>query len=77
MKFDKRSVTHYRSLMKIEHPQCIQREILPPGLSVTKAAIQLAVSRPTLSNLLNGNAALSPRWRCGWKRHSGPAKRIC
>ncbi len=33
--------------------------IVPAGLSVTDAAIALQVSRPALSNLLNGKAALS------------------
>ncbi len=33
--------------------------IVPAGLSVTAAAIALGVSRPTLSSLLNGKAALS------------------
>ena len=33
--------------------------IIPAGLSVTDAAIALQVSRPALSNLLNGKAALS------------------
>jgi len=33
--------------------------IVPAGLSVTAAATALHVSRPALSNLLNGKAALS------------------
>ena len=33
--------------------------VVPTGLSVTDAAIALQVSRPALSNLLNGKAALS------------------
>ncbi len=33
--------------------------IVPAGLSVTAAAAALQVSRPALSNLLNGKAALS------------------
>jgi addiction module HigA family antidote len=33
--------------------------IVPAGLSVTDAASALRVSRPALSNLLNGKAALS------------------
>lgn len=44
-----------------EHPgTLIRAKVIPPGMSVTKAAEVLGVSRPTLSNLLNGNAALSP-----------------
>lgn len=43
------------------HPgDFIRTEIIAPaGLSVTDAAIALQVSRPALSNLLNGKAALS------------------
>jgi addiction module HigA family antidote len=43
------------------HPgSYIRGEIIPPGLTVTAAAKLLGVGRPALSNLLNGNAALSP-----------------
>ena len=38
----------------------IRQTILPAELSVKKAAEMLGVGRPALSNLLNGNAALSP-----------------
>lgn len=38
----------------------IRKNVIPSGMSVTKAADLLNVSRPTLSNLLNGNASLSP-----------------
>ncbi len=43
------------------HPgDFIRTEIIAPAaLSVTDAAIALQVSRPALSNLLNGRAALS------------------
>src|SRR5271168_5127800 len=43
------------------HPgDFIRTEIIEPaGLTVTAAAIALRVSRPTLSNLLNGKANLS------------------
>ncbi len=43
------------------HPGATLREdILPAlGLSATKAAEQLNVSRPTLSRVLNGHAAIS------------------
>lgn len=37
----------------------IKAEVIPAGMSVTKAADLLDVGRPALSNLLNGNAALS------------------
>ena len=39
----------------------IRQQVIPPGMSVTEAAQRLGVSRPTLSNLLNGKASLSPR----------------
>ena len=43
------------------HPGAyIKAEVLPKGLSVKAAAELLGVGRPALSNLLNGNAALSP-----------------
>ena len=42
------------------HPGILIRaEVIPFGMSVTKAAQLMAVGRPALSNLLNGNAALS------------------
>ena len=37
----------------------IKAEVIPHGMSVTKAAQLMGVGRPALSNLLNGNAALS------------------
>lgn len=49
--------------MKPVHPGgFIRRSVLPDGLSVTAAAAAkaLSVGRPALSNLLNGNASLSP-----------------
>ena len=39
----------------------IRQEVLPKGMSVTEAAKRLGVSRPALSNLLNGKAVLSPK----------------
>lgn len=38
----------------------IRQDVLPAGMSITEAAKRLGVSRPTLSKLLNGQAALSP-----------------
>jgi addiction module HigA family antidote len=38
----------------------IKKSVLPAGMSVKKAAELLGVGRPALSNLLNGNASLSP-----------------
>ena len=44
----------------IPHPGILIRaEVIPPKMPVTKAAQLLGVGRPALSNLLNGNAALS------------------
>ncbi|VVE51245.1 addiction module antidote protein, HigA family [Pandoraea iniqua] len=44
----------------IPHPGTrIRAEIIPQGMSVTKAAQLIGVGRPALSNLLNGNASLS------------------
>ncbi len=52
-------------MMRMERPahpgQFIKMEVIQPlGLSVTKAAKVLGVTRPALSALLNGRAALSP-----------------
>lgn len=45
----------------VPHPGVrIKAEVIPAGMSVTKAAELMGVGRPALSNLLNGNAALSP-----------------
>jgi addiction module HigA family antidote len=45
----------------IQHPGMrIKSEVIPAGMSVTKAAELMGIGRPALSNLLNGNAALSP-----------------
>lgn len=42
------------------HPGAwIRSEVIPKGMSVTKAAQLMGVGRPALSNLLNGNASLS------------------
>ena len=38
----------------------IRQNVIPAGMSVTEAAKRLGVSRPALSKLLNGRAALSP-----------------
>lgn len=48
-------------ITSMAHPGTrIKAEVIPSGMSVTKAAALMAVGRPALSNLLNGNAALSP-----------------
>lgn len=44
------------------HPGALLKEevLIPLGLTVTKAAIDLGVSRKTLSELINEKASLSP-----------------
>ena len=56
------------------HPGVIIRdEVLSPlELSVTAAAAVLGVARPTLSNLLNGRAALSPEMAIRVEKAFGP-----
>lgn len=56
------------------HPGTIIREevIQPLGLSVTAAAAILGVTRPTLSNVLNTNAALSPEMAIRIEKAFGP-----
>src|SRR5690606_21010082 len=45
---------------EVPHPGSrIKAEVIPRGMSVTKAAELMGVGRPALSNLLNGNASLS------------------
>lgn len=46
--------------LDVLHPGLrIKAEVIPGGMSVTKAASLMGVGRPALSNLLNGKAALS------------------
>ena len=52
--------TRYTLAMTLHPGPHIREHIIPPKVSVTKAARLLGVGRPALSNLLNGNAALSP-----------------
>ena len=56
------------------HPgQFIREEVIGPlGLSVTKAAEVLGVTRPALSALLNGHAALSPDMALRIEKAFGP-----
>ena len=44
------------------HPgEVLKEDVLPAlGLTVTEAAAQLGVTRPTLSKVLNGQSAISP-----------------
>ena len=56
------------------HPgQFIRMEVIEPlGLTVTKAAKVLGVTRPALSALLNGRAALSPDMALRVEKAFGP-----
>ena len=56
------------------HPgQFIRMEVIEPlDLSVTKAAEILGVTRPALSALLNGHAALSPHMALRIEKAFGP-----
>ena len=56
------------------HPgQFIRGEVIGPlGLSVTKAAQVLGVTRPALSALLNGHSALSPDMALRIEKAFGP-----
>ena len=56
------------------HPgQFIRMEVIDPlGLSVTAAAEALGVTRPALSALLNGRAALSPEMALRIEKAFGP-----
>lgn len=52
----------------------IRGEVIPAGMSVTKAAERLGVGRPALSNLLNGKASLSPKMALRLERAFGADK---
>jgi addiction module HigA family antidote len=64
-------------MLRLAHPahpgQFIKMEIIDPlGLSVTAAATVLGVTRPTLSALLNGRAALSSDMALRIEKAFGP-----
>jgi addiction module HigA family antidote len=61
-------------MMRPSHPgQFIKLEVIEPlGLSVTDAAKALGVTRPALSALLNGRAALSPEMALRIEKAFGP-----
>lgn len=61
-------------MMRPSHPgQFIRMEIIGPlGLSVTKAAEILGVTRPALSALLNERSALSPDMALRIEKAFGP-----
>lgn len=57
------------------HPgQYIKDHVLPNGMSVKKAAETVGVGRPAMSNLLNGNAKLSPTMAARLSKAFGVAK---
>lgn len=49
----------------------MRSNVIPEGMSVTKAAETIGVGRPALSNFLNGNAALSPKMAARLQRAFG------
>ena len=57
------------------HPgELIRRQVIEPlGLTVTGAAKALGVTRPALSNLLNGKASLSPDMAIRMEKAFGPS----
>ena len=64
-------------MIRMAHPshpgQFIRMEVIEPlGLSVTKAAEVLGVTRPALSALLNGRASLSPEMALRIEKAFGP-----
>ncbi|MGO9272741.1 MAG: HigA family addiction module antitoxin [Terriglobia bacterium] len=66
-----------KTMMRMARPahpgQFIRMEVIEPlGLSVTKAAKALGVTRPALSALLNGRAALSPEMALRVEKAFGP-----
>lgn len=56
------------------HPgEVIRHEVLEPlGLTVTQAARLLKVTRPALSNVLNGRASLTPEMALRLEKAFGP-----
>jgi antitoxin HigA-1 len=63
-----------KRMFRPSHPgQFIRMEVIEPlGLSVTAAAKVLGVTRPALSALLNGRAALSPNMALRVEKAFGP-----
>jgi antitoxin HigA-1 len=49
----------------------LKRSVVPDDLTVTAAARLLGVGRPALSQLLNGNAALSPEMALRFEKAFG------
>lgn len=63
---------------KIQHPGAyVRAHVIPSDMNVTSAAKLLDVSRPTLSNFLNGNADLSSEMAARLERAFGkPARQL-
>lgn len=63
-----------KRMFRPSHPgQFIRMEVIEPlGLTVTDAAKALGVTRPALSALLNGRAALSPDMALRVEKAFGP-----
>ena len=61
-------------MKKPPHPgEIIRHEVIEPlGLTVTRAAEILSVTRPALSNVLNGRASVSPEMALRIEKAFGP-----
>jgi addiction module HigA family antidote len=61
-------------MKKPPHPgKIIRHEVIEPlGLTVTRAAEILSVTRPALSNVLNGRASVSPEMALRIEKAFGP-----
>ena len=61
-----------RTSNNLAHPGTyVRQEVIPKGVTVTKAADLLGVGRPALSNLLNGKASISPEMALRLERTFG------
>ena len=62
------------AMLRPPHPgEIIRHEVLEPlGVTVSAAAKALGVTRPALSNMLNGRAALSPEMALRIEKAFGP-----
>jgi addiction module HigA family antidote len=53
------STLHMNRMHNPTHPGEVLREWLPEGMTITKAAKELQISRVTLSKVLNGKAGVT------------------
>ena len=61
-----------RTSNNLAHPGTyVRQEVIPKGVTVTKAADLLGVGRPALSNMLNGKASISPEMALRLERTFG------